>query len=395
MITTSIKEQKQEIYDTQVMIKKRIASIDILRGIVMLLMLVDHVRERFFYHQNVSDPINLNETSSELFFTRMTAHLCAPVFILLTGLSAWLYAHPSNKQPRSPSMFLFKRGLFLIVIECTLINLSWFGNYDALYLQVMWAIGVSMIVLSVMVRMNYWVIGSLGLLIIFGHNALEPISFATNEIGYTLWTILHDRGYIIESELINVKASYPVLPWIGVILLGYFAGPLYAHSTPSNIRKKQLLLSSFSAIAILIILRGFNLYGEAIPWEYSNNLIESVKSFVNFTKYPPSLDYILLTLGVAGIILFLLDNINNKASKVIERFGSAPLFFYILHLYVLLASYKVMVAIYGTNQGDYFGVDTVAQVWLIALVLACLLYFPTKVFSTFKKNSSNKWLKYL
>ena len=395
MTKTSINIQQQESLEPQALIKKRIASIDILRGIVMLFMLVDHVRERLFYHQNVSDPMSLSDTSTELFFTRMTAHLCAPVFVFLTGLSAWLYAHPSNKQPRSASMFLFKRGLFIIAIECTLINFSWFGNYDALYLQVMWAIGISMIALAVMVKMNYWLIGSLGLLIVFGHNALEPISFASNEVGYTLWTILHDRGYILTNELIKIKASYPVLPWIGVILLGYFVGPLYSQSVPSKIRKKYLLISSFSAISILIILRGFNLYGETIPWEYGESLIETVKSFVNFTKYPPSLDYILLTLSVAGLILCILDRVDNKASKVIEHFGSAPMFFYILHLYVLLVAYKVLVEIYGVNQGEYFGVDSVAQVWLIALCLACLLYFPTKAFSSLKKKSSNKWLKYL
>jgi len=378
----------------QEFIKKRIASIDILRGIVMLFMLVDHVRERFFYHHNVSDPININETSTELFFTRLTAHLCAPVFVFLTGLSAWLYAHPHNKSPRSASAFLLKRGLFIILIECTLINFSWFGNYDALYLQVMWAIGVSMIVLSALVKMNYWVIGTVGLLIVFGHNALAPIAFEAHETGYTLWSILHDRGYIISNEFIRVKASYPVLPWIGVICLGYFAGPIYSQAMPSITRKKYLLLASFTAISLLLVLRGFNIYGETLPWQSGSNMVETLQSFFNYTKYPPSLDYLLMNLGIAGLLLYALENVNNKASQAIERFGSAPMFFYVLHLYILLISYKVLVGIFGANQGEYFGVEYVSQVWLIAAGLALALYYPTSLFSNYKKRTTKRWVKY-
>lgn len=375
-------------------IKKRIASIDILRGFVMLLMLVDHVRERFFYHQNVTDPMTLNETSTELFFTRMTAHLCAPVFVFLTGLSAWLYAHPHNKPNRSASSFLLKRGLFIILIECTLINFSWFGAYEILYLQVMWAIGVSMIVLSLMVKTHYWAIGAAGLLIIFGHNALTPISFTPDEFGYTLWTILHDRGYLIAEGALKIKASYPVLPWIGVILLGYFAGPLYSHAVSSDKRQKILLVSGISALVLLTILRSFNIYGETLDWHTGVNIVESVKSFVNYSKYPPSLNYLLLTLGIAWLILYALEHINNKYSQIIECFGSAPMFFYIVHLYILLIAYKISFNVLGANDGDLFAFDYVWQVWLAALVLATALYFPTRAFSRYKKQTSQWWVKY-
>lgn len=376
------------------MIKKRIASIDILRGLVMLFMLVDHVRERFYYHQNVTDPITLDSTSTELFFTRITAHLCAPVFVFLTGLSAWLYAHPNNKEPRSASGFLFKRGLFIILVECTLINFSWFGNYDILFLQVMWAIGVSMIALSIMVKANYWVIGAVGILIVVGHNALGFIHFEPNEFGYTLWTILHDRGYLIAEGAVKVKASYPVLPWIGVIFVGYFIGPLYSKAVSSTQRQKLLLIGGLSSLALLLVLRGFNIYGETLPWESGANLVETIKSFLNFTKYPPSLNFILMTLGIASLILFALENVDNKYSKVVETFGSAPMFFYIVHLYVLLIMYKIITAVVGTNQGGLFGLDYVWQIWAVALVLAITLYFPTKIFAAFKKRTSMGWVKY-
>jgi uncharacterized membrane protein len=375
-------------------IKKRIASIDILRGLVMLFMAVDHVRERFYYHQNVTDPMALGDTSTELFFTRMTAHLCAPVFIFLTGLSAWLYSHPNNKAPRSATSFLFKRGLFIIFIELTLINFSWFGNYQVLYLQVMWAIGLSMIVLSLMVKTPYWLIGTLGVIIVAGHNLLEPIGFSPDELGYSLWTILSDRGYLVAEGAVKVKISYPVLAWIGVIFLGYFCGPLYSKIVTSSKRQKILLLNGVSCLVILLLLRGFNIYGETLPWESGNNLIESVKSFVNFTKYPPSLDYLLLTLGVASLILCALENVDNKLSKIVETFGSAPMFFYILHLYVLLIGYNILTATVGTNHGGFFAVDYVWQVWAVAAILALALYFPTKAFAAFKKRTSMPWVKY-
>ena len=206
----------------------RIASIDILRGFVILLMLVDHVRERFFLHKQVLDPMDINNTEPELFFTRLSAHLCAPIFVFLTGISAWLYANPTSGIKRSAPSFLFKRGLILILLEVTLINFSWFGAYNTLYLQVIWAIGLSMIVLAGATYLpRQWII-ALGLAIVIGHNLLSPIQFSPDEFGYSFWTILHDRGYLVTEALVNVKVSYPVLPWIGVIMLGYAVGPLFS-----------------------------------------------------------------------------------------------------------------------------------------------------------------------
>jgi uncharacterized membrane protein len=192
----------------------RVASIDILRGLVILLMLVDHVRERFFLHKQVFDPMDINNTEPELFFTRLSAHLCAPIFVFLTGISAWLYANPSSGIKRSAPSFLLKRGLILILLEVTLINFSWFGAYNTLYLQVIWAIGLSMIALAGAAYLpRQWII-TIGLAIVLGHNLLSPIQFSLGEIGYSAWTILHDRGFLMSDAQVNVKVSYPVLPWI-------------------------------------------------------------------------------------------------------------------------------------------------------------------------------------
>ncbi len=373
--------------------KSRIASIDIMRGLVILLMAVDHVRERFFYHLNVSDPMDLDATSPALFFTRMTAHLCAPTFVFLTGMSAWLYAHPARGGTRSPSSFLFKRGLFLVLIEVTVINFSWWGNFDTIFLQVIWAIGISMIALSALVKLPYWVIGVIGFAIVFGHNLLSPISFTPSETGYTLWAILHDRGIIFDGAF-RIKASYPVLPWIGVILLGYCAGPLYARSVEMMTRRKLLIALGLGCLGLLLVLRGFNIYGEVLPWQVQENTLLTVMDFINFTKYPPSLNFVLLTIGTALLLLAWFETMSNKFMDALEVFGSAPMFIYIAHLYVLLISYRIVLATVGPNEGDLFALDSVWQIWAITVLLVWALYYPTRAFARFKHSTDMAWVKY-
>lgn len=378
----------------EILKKKRITSIDALRGLVILTMLLDHVRERFFLHVQVSDPMDIETTSPSLFFTRLSAHLCAPVFVFLTGLSAWLYANPKNKPYRSPSSFLLKRGLFLILLEITLVNLSWFGSYHTLYLQVIWAIGLSMICLSLLSKLPRHLILIIGLAIVFGHNALSFISFTKDEIGFIPWTILHDRGYLFNADWLSIKISYPVLPWIGVILLGFYCGPLYKHSIAAIKRQKLLLTLSACCIATLIILRTFNIYGETLPWATQSNTITTVMSFLNYTKYPPSLDFLLLTLSIGFALLYLFEKYEGKFTRILKTYGSAPMFFYILHLYVLLALYTLGVSIFGTNKGEYLGCNYIYEIWLIAIVLSVALYYPTKWFASYKHKSNSKLLKY-
>ena len=375
-------------------IRKRIASIDVMRGLVIFLMMIDHVRERFYYHLQVTDPMNLDVTTPDLFFTRMTAHLCAPTFVFLTGLSAWLYAHPANRPYRSPSNFLLTRGLFLIFIEVTVINFSWMGNFDTLWLQVIWAIGISMISLSLLCKLPMPAIFAIGFVIVFGHNLLTPITFQPGEFGYTAWSILHDRGWLIADGPLRVRASYPVLPWIGVILLGYSLGPLFARSVDVVTRQKKLILLGCGCLVLLLLLRGFNIYGETLPWQAGETWVQSLMSFVNFTKYPPSLDFLLLTLGVAFLLLAWFESLNNRLLDALEVFGSAPMFIYILHLYALLIGYRILLATVGPNQGDLFGVDHFWIIWVLSIGLAAALYWPTKVFAQFKHSTDKAWVKY-
>ena len=376
----------------------RVASIDLLRGLVILIMMVDHVRERFFMHTSTGDPIS-DTVSTELFFTRYLTHLCAPIFIFLAGVSAWLYAHPNINQYRSPSTFLFKRGLVLILIEVVLYYLVWIDTIaTTIWLQVLWAIGISMIGLSGACRLNYKVIGALGLIIVFGHNALTPITFTPDEFGYILWSILHDQNDLGVIAGLKIRASYPVLPWFGVILLGYFAGPLFTNQVSQLARRRILFSIGGSCLFLLLILRGFNVYGETLPWSAQETLVGSIRSFLNYTKYPPSLHYVLITLGMGMFILAWFDSFKqtNAITKVLEVYGSAPMFAYIVHLYLLLAVYWVLYLIFGATHGDRFGLSTVGEIWIGTAFLVLTLYYPTKIFASYKhtEKRNRPWLSY-
>ncbi len=374
----------------------RISSIDVMRGLVIVLMVVDHVREKIYFHRQVTDPMDLTVTEPALFFTRMSAHLCAPTFVFLAGLAAFLYSHPRSGGTRSPAKFLFTRGLFLIVLEITLINTSWFGEIppETIWLQVIWAIGLSMIALSALSWLPYWAIVTTGFLIVFGHNLLTPISFEQGEFGYTLWTILHDRAVLYAGDALTIKVSYPVLPWIGVILLGYAMGPLYAPTVDSRMRTRMLCAIGASCLTLLLILRGFNIYGETLPWSSGGNALQSLMSFINFTKYPPSLDFLLLTLGLAFFLMAWFESLDNGATRALEIFGKAPMFIYAFHLYVLLIGYRILLATIGPNKGELFGVDQVWIIWLVSALLIFVLYFPTRSFARFKRSTNQSWVKY-
>lgn len=374
----------------------RIGAIDVMRGLVMLIMLIDHVRETIYLHLQVSDPMNVQTTEPALFFTRLAAHLCAPTFVFLTGLGAWLYANPPGAPPRSPAGFLFKRGLLLVVLEVTLVSFAWVGIFPmkTLYLQVIWVIGLSMIVLSALCALPRGVLAALGLVIVFGHNLLTPIDFRPGETGYALWTILHDRGFLVADGPLKVKVSYPLLPWIGTILLGYVAGPLYAAAMPPERRRALLLRLGVGCLLTLLVLRGFNIYGETLPWVPGEDATHTLMSWLNFTKYPPSLDFLLLTLGIALLLMRFFENVDNGLTEAIRCYGGAPMFFYLLHLYVLLVIQKLAVATVGANHGDRYGVDHVAWVWVGAVVLAVLLYWPTRAFARYKRVSRRAWVRY-
>lgn len=364
---------------------KRIVSIDVMRGLVMLLMTVDHVRETFFLQHQVGDPMDVGTTPAALFFTRLAAHFCAPMFVFLTGLSAWLYAHPPGGR-RSATGFLARRGLLLLVLEVTVVNAAWSGTPPStVYLQVIWAIGVAMLALALLHRLPLALPGVLGLLIVGGHNALEQGALPS-----AAWTILEQRGFL-ALDPVRIKVSYPVLAWIGVILLGYACGPLYARATAPALRTRWLTLAGAACLVLLVVLRGINAYGEPVPWTLQADPVRATMAFLNFTKYPPSLDFILLTLGVGCVVLARVERVDTAVTRVAAVFGGAPLFYYLLHLYALLVLQKLAAAALGVQRAD---VAQVWQVWAIAALLAVVLYFPTRLFGRYKRASGQGWVKY-
>jgi uncharacterized membrane protein len=362
----------------------------------MLLMLVDHVRETVYLHHQVGDPMDAQATEPALFFTRLVAHLCAPAFVFLTGLGAWLHANPVGEPPRSAAGFLLRRGLMLLALEVTLVSFAWTGQFplQTVYLQVIWAIGLSMIALAAVAGLPLRWLAAAGLAIVFGHNLLTPIGFNPGEAGHALWTILHDRGWLTTEGPLKVKVSYPLLPWIGVILLGHAAGPLYAATTPQRRRQALLATTGLGCLALLVLLRGFNLYGETLPWAPGTDATHTLMAWVNFTKYPPSLDFLLLTLGLALLLLCAFEHLGGWPARVLRDFGGAPMFFYLLHLYALLAIQKGAVLLAGANHGGRFGVESVAWVWALAALLAVVLYPPTAAFGRLKRRSKNALLRY-
>lgn len=377
----------------------RIAAIDALRGLVMLLMMVDHVREFFFIHAQVSDPMDVEATAPSLFFTRLAAHLCAPVFVALTGLAAWLYGRKAGGNDpraiaRAASGFLFKRGLFLVFLELTFVSFAWTFDLTprTYYLQVIWAIGLSMIALSALVHLPRAALVAVGLVIALGHNLLDPISIAQGQPGHALWAILHDRGFIDLPWGARARTSYPLLPWIGVAALGFGVGPWFVATWRD--RRNRLLLTGVVALTLLVILRSLNGYGET-PWVVGSSPIRTVMSWLNVTKYPPSADFLLLTLGLGALLLAGLEKAPAKLVSWLAVLGGAPLFFYLIHLYGLHLLQLAAVAVLGPNRGEVWSLPGVASIWLLAALVAIPCWYACRWFGPVKRASRQPWMKYL
>lgn len=383
----------------QTVARTRLAAIDALRGLVMLFMLVDHCRETFFLYMQVSDPVDANTTDPGLFFTRLLSTFCAPTFVALTGLSAWLYGQSHTR--REVSEFLLKRGLFLIFLELTLVTFAW-PTQPLLFppanfwLQVIWAIGVSMVALAGLLHLPRAAQFVLGLAIVCLHNLLDPMKLAAGDSGYALWSILHQRVMIDFGGGLAAKTTYPVLPWIGVILLGYACGPWFAKGSDPAPRIRRLVKLGLGLIFGFVVIRYLNVYGDK-PWFFAETPLRTTMSFLALTKYPPSLLFLMPTIGAGCLLLALFEaHENNRLIPFLALLGGAPMFFYVLHLYVLKAIYNAALLIYGPTHGKVFGVDNLSTVWLWVLILVPALYFPTRWFARLKQRRRDIWwLKYL
>jgi uncharacterized membrane protein len=379
--------------------RTRLLAIDALRGLVMLFMLVDHVREAFFLHLQVTDPVDATTTDPGLFFTRLLSTFCAPTFVALTGLSAWLYGQSHSKQ--EVSSFLFKRGLFLLLLEVSLVGWAWPTQPLSFpppnfWLQVIWAIGISMIALSALIHLPRMWQFAVGGVIVCLHNLLDPIVLTADSPWFIPWAMLHQREMFEIGGGLMAKTTYPVLPWIGVIVLGYACGPWFAKGSDPKLRMKRLLTLGLALVLGFIALRFLNIYGDK-PWFDAGSQLRTVMSFLALTKYPPSLLFLMPTVGTGCLLLALFEKYDSsKIMPWLACFGGAPMFFYLLHLYVLKVIYNIALAMYGPTKGTVFGVDQLSTVWIWVAILIPVLYFPTRWFARLKQQRRDIWwLKYL
>lgn len=363
----------------------RIQSIDALRGLVMVIMLLDHTRETFYLHRQVSDPVDVLTTEPALVFLRLLSSLCAPVFVLLTGLGAWLYCQNHGKA--KTSAFLLKRGLLLIALELTVINFSWTGTFPptTFYLQVIWVIGISMIALAGALYLKRWQQIFVAVFLVVAHHAFEVITIDAESALSIPWAVLYERDWITIAEGVRARTSYPLLPWIGIITLGYLIGPWFSGDSSRVERSRALLIAGIVCLGLFVLLRWVNVYGDA-PRMTDVDAFTSLLSFVSLTKYPPSFLFSLSTIGLGALLLAWFERLaGGRALSTMATFGAAPMFFYILHLYVLKVFYLLGLIIVGRNQGAYFGFSSVFEVWAAFAALGVALYFPTAWFARLKQ----------
>ncbi len=385
--------------------KPRIQSVDLLKGLVMVIMALDHTRDYFHYSVRFFDPTDPTQSTLPIFFTRWVTNFCAPAFSFLAGLSAFMVG--KRKTPKELSGFLFKRGVWLVFIEIAVIAFGWrFDiNYTTIGLLTIWSLGVSMIVLAGLIHFPQKIILAFSCILIFGHNLLDTIHFPGN----ILWSMLHERNRFewIPGHYLGI--AYPLIPWIAVMALGYCFGNMYDSSFDSNKRKKILNGLGIGAVLLFFILIVINKYGDPVRWTNFGNVSQTLMSIFNVTKYPPSLLFLLMTLGATILFLANTENLKGKIVDYFCTFGRVPFFFYIIHIYFIhfLALVAAEFTGYGWQKmillksvtkveelkGYGFNLIIVYLVW-IAVIL--LLYPLCRKFDRYKQAHKEKWyLSYL
>jgi uncharacterized membrane protein len=384
----------------------RLHSIDVLRGLVICLMALDHTRDFFHASAYAYDPLNAAQTTPAVFLTRWITHLCAPAFLLLAGASAWLQ-HSRGKSLGQLSRFLVMRGLWLIALEVTVISFSWaFSVPYLIYLQVIWAIGCSMIALAALIWLPRVAILAISLVIIAGHNLLDGFRPTGSAHLGQIWALLHSGGRWPNTDAALLLITYPLLVWIAVMALGYAIAPVFV--SPS--RDRILTAAGVLLLVFFFGLRALNLYGDPSPWTSGVTPAQTVMHFFNVQKYPPSLLFLSVTLGILFLLAPLLDRRQGRVTGVLRVFGSVPLFAYVVHIYLLHAANVVLLLLTHRSTagafdqirnaffrpeklaGSSFSLPLVYLVWLAALAL---LYPLCRWWAMVKSRRRSWWLSYL
>jgi uncharacterized membrane protein len=387
----------------------RLVSIDILRGLVMVIMALDHTRD--FFSNALFDATDLTRTTPLLFLTRWITHFCAPVFVLLAGTGAFL-SMKSGKSRAEVSRFLFTRGIWLVFLEVAVISplgWSWSLEFGFTRLQVIWVIGVSMIILAILIQvLPSRAIAAFGLAMILGHNLTDgPHAAWLGPLAPT-WKVLHSLSFFQPWPHKIVASLYPLIPWVGVMALGYGGGEVAL--LPECRRRRMLLWTGIAMVGTFVLLRVSNFYGDPQPWAAQRSGIFTLLSFLNCNKYPPSLLYLLMTLGPAMFVLAFADKLPTAVKEPLNVFGRVPLFYYLLHLPILhglavvfsLVSYGLagwmfqdLMALRGTKhplpQGYGYDLWVVYLVWAAVVVM---LYPLCKWFGKVKRSNKSPVLAY-
>lgn len=378
---------------------KRIESIDILRGVIMVIMALDHTRDFFHIGSFKVDPTDLSQTSPYLFFTRFITHYCAPIFVFLAGSAAFLYGQ--NKTKKELSLFLITRGLWLMICEVTIVKLLWSFSfsYDFVMLQVIWAIGSCMVILSAFIYIPFKYLLGFGLLMLFGHNLLDTLTQNDKNFSSIIWYMLHQQNFVEFSPNFRVGFFYPILPWLGVLILGFNFGRLYQIDFNFLKRMKYLKIIGLSSIILFIIIRLINIYGDPNPWKYQKDNLFTFLSFINVEKYPPSLDYTLITIGPGILFLSFIEKYKNKITDFFLVFGRVPFFYYLMHLLFIhgISSTTWYIITGSTNKksSEFTGFH-LGAVYLFWIGIVLLLYpFCLKYMKFKTENKDKKWLTYL
>ena len=380
----------------------RVESIDVMRGVIMIIMALDHTRD--FFGIPGQNPTDLVHASAALFLTRWITYFCAPVFFLLTGTGAFLSLR--RKSPGELSRFLLTRGIWLIFLEVVLLRCFAYQfnlDYQVTMLLVLWALGWSMIALAVLVQLPTVVVTVFGAVLILGHNMFDTVRSAN-----PIWSILHAPGFVLNTPSHVVFVAYPLIPWIGVTAVGYGLGQLYRWDTE---RRRAFLLRLGIALTLaFLVIRGVNMYGDPSHWLAQKSALFTALSFLNTTKYPPSLSFLLMTLGPAMIFLWSVDRGTPRMLRPALVIGKVPLFYYVLHfpLIHLLAVITCYVR-YGSAHWMFESPDlahypfsappgwgyALPVVYLIWAFVVFAMYPLCRWFGALKRRRSDAWLSYL
>ena len=386
-------------------LKKRIDSIDILRGIIMIIMALDHTRDFFHMGAMTSDPTDPATTTPILFFTRFITHYCAPIFVFLAGTSAFLTG--TKRSKKEMSLFLLKRGIWLIIVDIIVFNFffSFDPLYHAVFIQVLWVTGASMILLAAFIYLPLQVLFVIGLVMVAGHNLLD--NFNAKTMGQTplWWGFLHQQTIVQYAPDHIFGVFYPLIPWPGIMLLGYCTGSLFVNGYDPAKRQRMLLRFGLIAILIFFVLRWINVYGDLVPWSTQKNTTATILSFFNVTKYPPSLLYVCITIGPGLIVLAWLEKIKASWTNIAVIYGRVPMFYYLIHFFVLHV--LCVIAFFATDhtmsqaiggmmlfRPNDFGFS-LGVVYLIWIAVVAGLYPWCKRYSIYKATHDKWWLSYL